>query len=103
MADRPKRFPHRCPSHPGAYLREIVIPALPMSKTEFAKALGISRQGLYDLLAEKQPVTPLMAVRLGLVFNHSPASWLNMQTAYDLWHAERKIDKTKVKPLKLAS
>lgn len=98
-----KRSPNRCPTHPGAMLREIVLPAMPVSKTEFAKALGISRQALYDLLAEKQPVTPLMAVRLGLVFNHAPASWLNMQTAYDLWHAERKIDKSKVKALKLAS
>ena len=97
-----KRSPHRCPTHPGAMLREIVLPAMPMSKTEFAKSLGISRQALYDLLAEKQPVSPNMAVRLGLFFEHSTGSWLNMQTAYDLWHAERQIDKTKIKPLKLA-
>jgi antitoxin HigA-1 len=97
-----KRSPHRCPTHPGALLREIVLPAMPTSKTDFAKALGISPQALYDLLAEKQPVSPIMAVRLGLVFEQSPASWLNMQTAYDLWHAERQIDKTKIKQLKLS-
>jgi antitoxin HigA-1 len=84
-------------------LREIVLPAMPASKTEVASALGISRQALYDLLAEKQPVTPAMAVRLGIVFDSTPASWLNMQTAYDLWHAERKVDRSKMKPLKLAS
>jgi antitoxin HigA-1 len=98
-----KRSPDRCPTHPGAMLREIVLPALPISKTEVAKALGISRQALYDLLAEKQPVTPIMAVRLGTVFDSTAASWLNMQTAFDLWHAERQIDKSKMKPLKLAS
>lgn len=103
MPERPKRSPHRCPSHPGAYLREIIMPSMSISKTDFAKALGISRQALYDLLAERQPVTPLLAVRLGLVFEHAPASWLNMQTAYDLWHAERRIDKSKIKSLKLAS
>lgn len=103
MADFPKRSRSRCPTHPGAFLREIVMPAVPMPKTDFAKALGISRQALYDLLSEKQPVTPLMAVRLGLAFDQLPASWLNMQTAFDLWHAERKIDKSKMKPLKLAS
>jgi antitoxin HigA-1 len=97
-----KRSPHRCPTHPGALLREIVLPAMPTSKTDFAKALGISPQALYDLLAEKQPVSPIMAVRLGLLFEQSPASWLNMQTAYDLWHAERQIDKTKIKQLKLS-
>ena len=79
------------------------MPSMPIAKTEFAKALGISRQALYDLLAERQPVSPMMAVRLGLIFEQAPASWLNMQTAYDLWHAERQVDKSKIKPLKLAS
>jgi antitoxin HigA-1 len=103
MVTKLKRSLDRCPSHPGAMLREIVLPAMPASKTDIASALGISRQALYDLLAEKQPVTPAMAVRLGIVFDQSPASWLNMQTAYDLWHAERQIDRSKMKPLKLAS
>lgn len=75
------------------------MPALPVSKTELAKALGISRQSLYDILAEKQPVTPAMAVRLGAIFSTSAASWLNMQTAYDLWHAERSVDTSRLKPL----
>ena len=56
-----------------------------------------------DILAENQPVTPAMAVRLGWVFDHAPASWLNMQTAYDLWHAERPVDTSKMRSLKLAS
>lgn len=103
MAAAPKRSADRCPTHPGAMLREIVLPSMPVSKTDFAKSLGVSRQALYDLLAEKQPVTPLMAVRLGIVFEQSAASWLNMQTAYDLWHAERQIDRSKMKPLKIAS
>ena len=103
MAGIPKRSDARCPTHPGAFLREIVLPAVPTSKTEVARALGVSRQSLYDLLAEKQPVTPSMAVRLGGVFETTAASWLNMQTAYDLWHAERTIDMSKIKPLKLAS
>lgn len=103
MAENPKRSPNRCPTHPGALLREVVLPAMPVKKTEFAAALGISRQALYDLLAERQPVSPLLAVKLGLLFEQAPASWLNMQTAYDLWHAERKVDKSKIKPLKQAS
>jgi antitoxin HigA-1 len=103
MVTLTKRASGRCPTHPGAMLREIVLPAMPISKTEFAKSLGISRQSLYDVLDEKQPVTPLMAVRLGLFFGDSAASWLNMQSAYDLWHAERKIDRSKVTPLKRAS
>ena len=93
MTTYPKRSPARCPTHPGALLREVVIPALEsMTKIEIAEALGISRQTLYDILAEKQPVTPQMAVRLGAVFDTSAASWLTMQNAYDLWHAMRQID-----------
>ncbi|KAB2941252.1 MAG: HigA family addiction module antidote protein [Hyphomicrobium sp.] len=103
MAGVPKRADSRCPTHPGAFLREIVLPALPMPKTELARTLGISRQSLYDILAERQPVTPAMAVRLGAVFETTATSWLNMQTAYDLWHAERKVDTSKMKPLRLAS
>ncbi|HKZ95715.1 MAG TPA: HigA family addiction module antitoxin [Hyphomicrobiaceae bacterium] len=103
MAQPPTRSPDRCPTHPGAFLREIVLPALPVPKAEVARALGISRQSLYDILAEKQPVTPAMAVRLATVFGTSAASWLNMQTAYDLWHAERDVDTSKMKSLQLAS
>lgn len=99
MVTPTKRSPDRCPTHPGALLREIVLPALPVSKAEVARSLGVSRQALYDVLSEKQPVTPNMAVRLAAVLSTSAASWLNMQTAYDLWHAEREIDLSKVKPL----
>lgn len=102
MTAHPKRSPDRCPTHPGAMLREIVLPALPLPKTEVARALGISRQSLYDILAEKQPVTPAMAVRLGAVLGTSPASWLNMQTAFDLWHAERQVDTSALTVLKEA-
>ena len=87
------------PVHPGELLREDVLPALGRPKTEIARLLGISRQTLYDILAEKQPVTPAMAVRLGVVLDTSSASWLRMQTAYDLWHAEREIDASKLQPL----
>ena len=56
--DKPARDPNRCPTHPGAVLSEIVLPALGLPKTRIASHLGISRQTLYDLLSQKQPVTP---------------------------------------------
>lgn len=99
MSSSPKRNPDRCPTHPGAFLREIVLPAVSASKTELARALGISRQSLHELLAERQPVTPMMAVRLGTVLRTTSASWLNMQSSFDLWHAERRIDRSQLKQL----
>jgi addiction module HigA family antidote len=99
MSRIPKRSTERCPTHPGGFLREIVLPVIRASKVEIAAALGISRRSLYDILAEKQPVTPAMAVRLGKVFDTSATSWLRMQTAYDLWHAEGEVDMSKLQPL----
>lgn len=102
MVAAPKRSTNRCPTHPGAVLRDVVLPALPYSKVDIAQALGISRQLLYEILAERQPVTPATAVRLGAALGTSAASWLNMQVAYDLWHAERAVDVSKLRLLKEA-
>lgn len=88
----PKRDPNRCPTHPGAILRDIVLPALELPKSKVAHHLGISRQTLYDILAERQPVTSQMAVRIGKLLGNGPNLWLNMQSAYDLWHAKRDVD-----------
>ena len=82
--------------HPGELLREEILPALERPKTEIAKLLGISRQALYDVLAEKQPVTPVMALRLGKLCGNGPDLWLNLQKRYDLYQAQQELgDKIK--------
>jgi antitoxin HigA-1 len=68
MAHVAKRHSERCPTHPGALLREDVIPATDRTKAEIARLLGISRQHLYDILRERKPVSPAVAVRLGKLF-----------------------------------
>jgi antitoxin HigA-1 len=97
-----KRNPNRCPSHPGALLREVVIPATGKTKTEIARLLGISRQHLHDILEEKKPLSPEVAVRVGKLFGGGPGSWVRMQGAYDTWHAERSVDVSKIPTLKVA-
>ena len=92
MTHAAKRNPARCPTHPGALLREDVIPATGRSKTEIADMLGISRQHLYDILRERKPVSPAMAVRFGKLFGDGAGVWTRMQAAYDTWHAERDED-----------
>lgn len=79
------------PIHPGELLREDVLPALGRPKTEIARLLGISRQTLYDILNEKQPVTPATALRLARMFGGSAESWVNMQRNYDLRIAEAEL------------
>lgn len=72
------------PTHPGEILREDVLPALGKSKTEIAALLGISRPTLYDILGERQPVTPHTALRLGKLLGNGGGFWLRLQAAYDL-------------------
>jgi addiction module HigA family antidote len=83
-------------------LREIVLPELRMSETDLAKALKMSRQQLYAILREQQPVTPDTAVKLAAAFGGSAQAWLNMQSAFDLWHAERRIDVSDIPSMRAA-
>ena len=87
-----ERHPSMEPAHPGEILREDILPVLSMSKTAVADALGISRQTLYDILNEKQPVTAEMAVRFGKLFGNGARFWINLQRSHDLAVAERSVD-----------
>ena len=97
-----KRSANRCPTHPGAVLREDVIPATRRSKTDIAELLGISRQHLHDILAEKKPLSPEIAVRVAALFGGGASTWVRMQGAYDTWHAERAVDVSKIRMLEPA-
>jgi addiction module HigA family antidote len=77
--------------HPGELLREEILPALARPKTQIAKLLGVSRQTLYDILEERQPVAPIMALRLGKLCGNGPDLWLNLQKRFDLHRAEQEL------------
>ena len=77
--------------HPGELLREEILPALDRPKAEIARLLGVSCQTLYDILEERQPVTPGMALRLGKLCGNGPDLWLNLQKRYDLHYAQQAL------------
>jgi addiction module HigA family antidote len=79
------------PTHPGAILREDVVPALQLTVKEIAEKLGVSRQALHAILAERASISVEMAVRLGKFCGNGPGIWLRMQQAHDLWKAERDL------------
>ena len=85
------------PVQPGEMLREDVLPSLGKSKTEIASLLGISRQTLFDILRERQPVTPAMALRFGKLLGNGPDLWSDLQRAYDLHVAEKQLGKVVAK------
>lgn len=83
------------PPHPGEIPQEDILPALPHSKTAVAKALGISRQTLYDIINERQPITAEMAVPFG----NGARLWLILQRNYDLEMAEQSTSVREVRAL----
>jgi addiction module HigA family antidote len=102
MAYVAKRNPKRCPTHPGALLREDMIPATGKSVSAIAGLLGISRQHLSDIVKERKPVSPDVAVLLGKLFGDGAGVWTRMQAAYDTWQAEQEVDVSKIKTLEVA-
>ncbi len=95
------RNPNRRPTHPGAILREDVLPALEMTQKEFAARLGVSRLSVSDLLHEKRSLSPEMAVRVAKLLDTSPESWLRMQEAVDLWDVQKNPERlAAIKPLR---
>ena len=96
----------RVPTHPGAILREDVLPSLPgMSVSAFARSLGVSRQTLHSVLSERSGVSAEMALRLGKLLGNGAQLWLDMQTKFDLWQAKTKLsdELDKMKPLNYMS
>jgi addiction module HigA family antidote len=85
-------------------LREDFLPDYSLSVSSFAKALGVSRQTVNELLRERRSVSPEMALRLSRLFGNSPEFWLNAQRAVDLWNATRTIGRKieKISPLNAA-
>jgi len=90
------------PPHPGEVLNELCLKPLGLSVTRAAKALGITRKTLSQLLNGRIGVSPTMSIRLALATDTTAESWLNMQTAYDLWLAKQKNKRLKVERLAVA-
>ena len=92
------------PTHPGEMLREDFMPDYGLSVSSIAKALGVSRQTVNELLRERRAVSPEMALRLSRLFGNTPEFWLNAQRAIDLWEAARTAKRKleRISPLKVA-
>lgn len=84
------RNSQRRPTHPGAVLREDVLPALAMTQAELARRLGVSRLTISDLLHEKRAMSSEMAARVGKLLNTTPESWLRMQEAVAPWEIRQQ-------------
>ncbi len=84
------------PPHPGEILKSLCLEPLGLTVTEAAGALGVSRKTLSSILNGRSGISPEMAIRLSIAFATTAESWLNQQTQFDLWHAERGRKKLNV-------
>jgi addiction module HigA family antidote len=77
----------------------LYLEPLNVKVTDAAKALGVTRNALSELVNGHTGVSTPMALRLGKSFGTTAELWLNMQHNYDLWIARQKISLSKVKIL----
>jgi addiction module HigA family antidote len=83
-------MPARC-DHPGALLRQQVLPALGLTVRQVALDLSTTRQNLHRILAERSAITPEMAVRLERFCGVPATFWLQRQQDYDLSRAHQAL------------
>jgi len=79
------------PATPGKLLRERVFKRMGLSQDEFAKALGVSRFTINQVLNGRRGVSADMAVRLAHVLGTSAELWLGLQNQVDLFEARQKL------------
>jgi len=87
------------PAHPGEVLKDMYIIPLGLTVTETAKALGVTRKTLSELVNMRSGISTTMALRLSIAFETTPELWLNMQRNFDLNLAQKKVRLSKVKKL----
>ncbi len=81
------------PVHPGEILREDYIKERGLTITEVAKGLGVARANLSAILNERAGISPEMAVKLSEAFGNTTQFWVNLQKNFEVYHAEKKIDR----------
>ena len=90
------------PPHPGLSVRHDCLEPLGLSVTEGAKALGVTRQAMNNVVSGKAGISAEMAIRLEKAFGGGAETWLRMQATYDLAQVEKQVGKIKVRRVKTA-
>ena len=95
---------NRPPVHPGQILSEEYMLPCNITQQQMANHLKVSRKHLIDIIHGSKPVSLEIAQRLAKLFGTSVDFWIQGQTAYDIWHAQKNPSKIlkAIKPLKLS-
>ena len=71
-AESTRNMTMKNPPHPGLTVKFDCLDELGLSVAQGAKALGVTRQTLNNLVSGKSGISPEMAVRLSKAFGSSP-------------------------------
>ena len=85
-------MPMKNPPHPGRIVRQECLEPLGLSVTDAAKALGVSRNAVSELVNERRGISPEMAIRLSKAFGSTPEAWAGLQFDYDMAQAKKHAD-----------
>ena len=88
------------PTHPGEMLMEEFLKPLKISQSELAEKLGVSYPRVNELIHAKRGITPDTALRLEKLFGMEAQFWLNLQLAWDLYHATHSSTAKEIKKIK---
>jgi addiction module HigA family antidote len=78
--------------HPGEIIREDILPEGGLSVTDAAKALGVSRQVLHDILAQRKPLSAVMSLKISRLLGSTPEFWIRLQADFSLKQASANQD-----------
>lgn len=85
------------PNHPGEILKEMFIKERNLTITEVAQGLGMARANLSSVINGHLGISPELAVKLSEAFGNTAQFWVNLQNNYELWHAEKKVNRSAIR------
>ena len=93
---------HGAPTHPGEMLAEEFLKPLRITQTQLAEWIGVSYPRVNEIINGRRGITPDTALRLERVFGMEAQFWLNLQMAWDLYHARNAPEAAEIVKIKLA-
>ena len=69
--------------HPGEYIRQEFLQNGGQSIFDFAMKMGISEKLACEILVGIQPITPMLADKLAILYGVQSQHWLEMQALYN--------------------
>ncbi|HEC12058.1 MAG TPA: addiction module antidote protein, HigA family [Acidiferrobacteraceae bacterium] len=80
------------PIHPGEILLEEFLHLMAISQYRLAKDISVLQRRISEITQGKRSITADTALRLGRYFGIEAQFWLNLQSQYDLFQTEYKLD-----------